>query len=433
MASPTEIAQTRPRIWVFLNDRFAGTLELRFAPGHSEPTTSSFAYAPDYITSPAARPLSPELPLKRSPQRSGFAQPMFGAFADAAPDRWGRTLIWESIRQEAQRQGSGLPTVTAATYLVNVNDRARLGDLRFAMIPPTQKGATTPSVSTLTGSGVPLLTDLDRLLAAVTDFTQATNSDPRIDRLLVTGGTEMGGARPKAVVSLEDGALAMAKFPHPDDRWNVELWEEITARLARTAGIHTPHTRLIQLDADKAIFLSHRFDRDSNGGRLGYWSARTITMPPFDDPLSYTVFAERLAETVTEPRAQLHELFRRIAFTLLVNNVDDHLRNHALIYNGSWALSPAFDVNPHVGPPVPSTPILEGGERMQRTAADLIQAADWFEFTHDEALATLHSVERATASWRDIAIAVGADPDTLDFFAKAFDSPVRDEIQALHS
>lgn len=381
MVRPSDSTGTHSSLWVYQGDRFAGTLRMQFTVSGVEPVSSTFTYDPTYITSAEARPLSPELILKRSPQHSGFAVPSFGAFSDAAPDRWGRRLIWEAVRESARLAGTNMPTVNLATYLLSANDESRIGDLRFFPAANVKDRSALPAAEPEQDGSVASVSDLHDLLSAVDDFTHNREVDPRAARLLLSSGTEMGGARPKVVMRLPNGALAVAKFPHPDDRWDVELWEAITAQLARDAGIITAETDVRQLGPERSVLLARRFDRGSEGQRLGYWSARTLMMPVGDDPLSYTVFAERLTEVVGSPRPQLHQLFRRIAFTLLVNNVDDHLRNHALIHDGQWRLSPAFDVNPHVGPPVPSTPIFDGGERQHRTAGELLDAVDWFELT----------------------------------------------------
>ena len=50
----------------------------------------------------------------------------------------------------------------------------------------------------------------------------------------------------------------------------------------------------------------------------------------------------------TEPTVDLHELWRRIVFGVLIGNLDDHLRNHGFLYDkdDQWRLSPAYDLNP---------------------------------------------------------------------------------------
>ena len=52
---------------------------------------------------------------------------------------------------------------------------------------------------------------------------------------------------------------------------------------------------------------------------------------------------------VSESKAELHQLWRRILFTILISNTDDHLRNHGFLWmDGTWKLSPAYDINPSI-------------------------------------------------------------------------------------
>ena len=49
---------------------------------------------------------------------------------------------------------------------------------------------------------------------------------------------------------------------------------------------------------------------------------------------------------------QLQEVWKRMAFNALVGNIDDHPRNHGLLFiDGAWQLAPAFDITPIWRPP----------------------------------------------------------------------------------
>ena len=58
--------------------------------------------------------------------------------------------------------------------------------------------------------------------------------------------------------------------------------------------------------------------------------------------------ADRIIANCADPERDLAELWLRIAFNLLITNVDDHLHNHGFLHVGheQWRLAPAFDVNP---------------------------------------------------------------------------------------
>ena len=87
----------------------------------------------------------------------------------------------------------------------------------------------------------------------------ATTTSRRSKLLLDAGTGSLGGARPKA--SVRDGdRLLIAKFPHPDDQWDVMAWEKTTLDLAAAAGIRVPEATLTKVDG-RSVLLLDRFDR----------------------------------------------------------------------------------------------------------------------------------------------------------------------------
>jgi serine/threonine-protein kinase HipA len=121
----------------------------------------------------------------------------------------------------------------------------------------------------------------------------------------------------------------------------------------------------------------------------------------------------------------LHELWRRVVFTVLISNTDDHLRNHGFLYAGDqgWRLSPAYDLNPvptDVGPRMLSTAIVEGND--QSASMDLaFLAAAHFGLKDDEAQEIAEQVARAVIQWRKVARALGASETECDRMASAFE------------
>ena len=62
---------------------------------------------------------------------------------------------------------------------------------------------------------------------------------------------------------------------------------------------------------------------------------------------SYETLAEKVRHLFTNPRATLHELYRRLVFNILVGNTDDHARNHGAFWDGKHlTLTPAYDICP---------------------------------------------------------------------------------------
>jgi HipA-like C-terminal domain/Sigma-70, region 4 len=172
-------------------------------------------------------------------------------------------------------------------------------------------------------------------------------------RILLDAGTgTLGGARPKASVVGDDGVLQIAKFPHPDDDWEVMAWEKTALDLAERAGIEVPRRTIAHING-RAVLLLDRFDR-SGGQRVGYMSAMTLVQGRDgggSGARDYLELAAELADVSAATDADLSALWRRIAFSVAIHNTDDHFRNHGFLRQGSgWRLSPVFDVNPN---PVP--------------------------------------------------------------------------------
>lgn len=278
-----------------------------------------------------AFPLDPALPLLPGVYH---AAPIFGVFMDAAPNRWGRLLI--------QRAETAKRTLSASDYLLRVDDGLRMGALRFRI-------GNGPFLADGTSARVPPLTELPRLLAAAQRLD--AGDDPREFediRLLLRPGSSLGGAHPKAVILDQDGSLWIAKFPslHAEDRYRPH-WEYVAIRLARRSGIRVPDCRLLHLTDHATVFLTRRFDRDARGHRIHYASAMTLLGAQDGDLRSYEEIAEALRERAV-PAEDVRELWRRLVFSVLISNVDDHLRNHGVLWSPTdgFRLSPAFDINP---------------------------------------------------------------------------------------
>lgn len=121
----------------------------------------------------------------------------------------------------------------------------------------------------------------------------------------------------------------------------------------------------------------------------------------------------------------LPQLWRRAVFNILISNLDDHLRNHALLYEGprGWRLSPAYDLNPvpsDIKPRVLSTSISADGD--PSASLDLaLEAASGFNLTLTEARAIVREVGAVTTGWRDIAERLGFTGGELERMASAFE------------
>ncbi|HEY6852141.1 MAG TPA: HipA domain-containing protein [Terracidiphilus sp.] len=160
-------------------------------------------------------------------------------------------------------------------------------------------------------------------------------------RLLLAPGSSLGGARPKASVRDRDGSLAIAKFPHHADRISTVLWEALALKLASAAGINAAIGRVERV-AGRPVFLLRRFDREGTK-RQPFLSAMSMLGAVDHETRSYLEIADAIQRYGAAPMEDLHELWRRIVFSVLISNTDDHLLNHGFLYEGNrgWRLSPA--------------------------------------------------------------------------------------------
>jgi len=376
--------------------------------------SATFAYDPEYLARPDAYGLDPALSLVAGQQQTATGRATFGAFSDCAPDRWGRLLIARAERQRAGREGGAERSFGEIDYLLGVRDDLRQGALRF-------RDPSTGTYLADAESGVPQLVDLPTLLHAADRFERDEASEAEL-RTLLRGGSSLGGARPKAHVLDSGDRAAIAKFPsRSGDDWDVMRWESVALRLARAAGIRVPDCALHTIDG-KAVLIVDRFDRAGHL-RIGYVSAMSMVEANDGDHRSYLEIADVIDLHSPQTTDDLRQLWRRVAFSVLISNTDDHLRNHGFLRTSSagWTLSPAFDINPD---PRPGPKHLSTAIDFDDTTASvdtLIAVAGYFRLDDDQARQVLREVSDATRLWRSAAHEAGLDARELEQMARAFE------------
>jgi serine/threonine-protein kinase HipA len=204
----------------------------------------------------------------------------------------------------------------------------------------------------------------------------------------------------------------------------------VALRLAERAGIRASKHRLLRV-ARRPVLLSQRFDRAA-ATRIPFLSA--LSMLGLRDGVagSYPDLVDVLAQHGARAAEDARELYRRMVFNVLTSNVDDHLRNHGFLWEGTsgWTLSPAYDLNPtpaDVHPRILTTHIdLDDGT----CDLDLVQsAAELFSLALETARDIIKEVAAATATWRDVAAEAGARRAEISRMTSAFEH--RDLVRAL--
>ena len=309
---------------------------------------------------------------------------------DCLPDAWGELVL---------RYENNWQPLSAAEMLLKTNDY-RVGALVFS--PAIEMPAPAPSTA---GVRLEDLAEAARCLAFDMDVPKP------LRRLLTRGGT-LGGARPKASL-LRDAALWMAKFPAKGDEVDVEILEACTLRLAALCDIRVPAFELAPLGRLNALLL-RRFDRpgpDPACPRIHYLSAAAFTDSPYDSNAgSYVGLANQLRLHGAMVARDLPELFRRLVFNVLIDNTDDHVKNHGVLHAGGnlYELSPAFDMVPQLSNLGYMGMVINEGSEIPHLDA-VLAAAGHFGLSRVAASATIQRIRKVVAGWKAVFVAGGAD------------------------
>ncbi|MEB0141225.1 MULTISPECIES: HipA domain-containing protein [unclassified Undibacterium] len=407
-------------VWVYLADQVTPTLcaRVKRSVSTSGVPQCEFVYQKAYLDQPLAIALDPVLlPLKALRYTSFSLNGHFSVLLDAGPDSWGRREITLS---------NG--TQTDFGYLLH-GTGDQVGALAFS-----KDAAATPANAEF--NGYPCAT-LEQLL----EFSEMLEKNlpiPKKYETLLRVGTSAGGARPKATI-LHKGRQWLAKFPSTSDPVDLPSnprLEKTALDLAEIAGLDVPQRELIVV-ADKDVLLVERFDRHYHGDTAGGWSrypyasARTVfyskpEVQRYAITNSYQRLALELATWSNKTASNRLELFKRMVFNCLVNNLDDHDLNHGLINRGQgFELSPLFDVVPQR--PTGARPRLAlsaGAAGGAATKQNLLSECERFGLSVAAANHIIDSLrDIVQANWEKCLMLNGISRPHIERVAPAFCSP----------
>lgn len=403
------------KISVYINlngvDEFVGTLWAHFYRGKE---TSDFEYSREWLSKQKVFSLEPGLFLGAGKQVNPRQTPLFGSFSDSAPDTWGRILMRKYEAQLARENNRNPKTLNEVDYLLYVNDYARQGALRFK----TEENDQFLWPGDL--KSIPPLINLSQLLYASEKIidSEAQNTDLK---LLLAPGSSLGGARPKASVIDESGNLCIAKFPKKDDYSNNVLWESVALTLAKSCGLNTQEWSLKKV-TDKDVIILKRFDRKGQE-RVHFLSAMSMLNAIDNDTEThcYLDIADVIRQYGASPKDDLTELWKRIVFSILISNTDDHLRNHGFLYvnEKGWRLSPLYDVNPSIdNKKALSTYITENDNTQSIDLA--LEVCEYFGVSLKNAGDIIAEMKKAVSNWSSIAKTHGINKREIDRMESAF-------------
>lgn len=345
---------------------------------------------------------------------------IFACFSDALPDRWGRTLLKRREQIAASEEKRPMRRLTSVDNLMGIDDQSRMGGFRFAETPGSKFINCDASLR------VPPLASVRELMHAAHEIEDSEEKHllPSKKWLvqLLHPGTSLGGARPKASVIDEDGRLTVAKFPSRKDDYDVGLWEHFCHVMGRKAGLNVAETSTIPGE-DYHILLSKRFDRNDNGKRIHFASALTLLGLTDGDNAStgygYPDIVDFIIKHGSNVEQNLEELYRRVAFYIIVGNSDDHFRNHGfLLTRKGWKLSPAYDINPTLSE---NQSLLINSLTSESNLDILLESAENYMISKEKAAIIIAEVKSAMKSWRSEAQRLGLPQRDIDMFAPHFD------------
>ena len=372
----------------------------------------SLRYADSWLQNGFA--LSEDLPLigqEFLPTERGTAA---GAVDDARPDRWGERVI--RFIDKPKR-------LSVLEYLFFA------GDDRFGAL-----GVSTSATEYLPRrlGALPVLADADEIQELIRKV-QNNESVPQAQERLISPGATMGGARPKALVNIGTDQWVI-KFADGDPA-DTPLIEHAAMTLAQKASIRVAETRPVRLIHGHAVAIK-RFDR-AGVRRIHSLSAR-VALQAAAEGFGYPELAQLLRRKGVVDGdlyvAHMRELFRRMVFNILIDNTDDHEKNHALLVTDSqqYELSPAYDVLPS-GQALGFQQMRVGEQEADATISNALSMSRMFSLTKDEAVNEVRAVAAVIDGWKEHFTQCGVTAGDIDLYAQHIDRPFlarqRDEVR----
>lgn len=374
---------------------------------------SSFTFDRQWLNNPRVPGLSPDLRLhaqsqwRKTPVSSGG--PFFAALADTVPEGFAQSVLKRSSEHEQQPGGESY----ALEQLCAVHDHCRLGALRVRPRSPEDAWVGQPIE-------LPTYVDLDAMQEAVLAF-ELDKADPHQRQLLAHSATALGGWQPKVSFLMEGGMLGVAKFARATDRYPMVQAEMLASQLAKAAGIWVVDVQLKRLRHGPAL-IAHRFDREANGRRKPYLSARSLLLAEEGEEVSCHELLARMKNCCADFAQDAHQLWSRALFKRLMGNADARLHRIGFLYagRGRWQLAPATGLKPGGKSQPPSTAAHVRELGPDCTVTSLLGLAPVFGLREAEALDALASMMKALDRWPKVAseFAVGMTKDQIDLMDK---------------
>lgn len=404
-------------VFAHLDDRFVPAGLLTMTETGTEVLTSGFRYGTLYLERPQAVEIDPvSLPIAdRAAVRGKELRPiegltLFGGIRDAAPDAWGRRVIESRLKAPPN-------SLSESTYLLEAGSQ-RVGALDIRRSLDASPVLVRNSIHRL-----------EYLMEAADRIEQGLPIPAQLEDIFLAG-SQLGGMRPKAGVEDDAGVLWLAKFRSHGERIDVPAIESATLQLADAAGLDVPAVKTGTIGG-KTVMLIQRFDRSLvDGVQHRHHMVSALTMLGCHESesrnKSYAEIADVIRARTDEQsiKSGCRELFGRMVFNIFVTNDDDHLRNHAFLWETetrSWQLSPLYDVMPR---PMLATErhlhLSVGQKGRLATLDNALSAYARFGITRQDALEIIDRIWRVVREWKVRFESYGVAGREIEAIASAF-------------
>ena len=347
------------------------------------------------------------------PYKTDVFEGLHGLFNDSLPDGWGRLLVDRRARQ----LGIEPATLTPLDRLACVGSTG-IGALCYA-----------PSIEVWDAGNNDL--DLDQLAADVRLVLEGDISE--VLSALGRAGGSPGGARPKALIALNDHHQAvhgtgdapegydhyLVKFPGHDDRQDIAAIEMAYAVMAKEAGVIMPETKLLEGGKGRFYFAARRFDREGTR-RVHVHSASGLLYSDIRTPALDYKDLIMLTRAVTRDQRECKAMFALAVFNVLAHNRDDHARQFSFIMarDGSWRMAPAYDLTWSPGPGGEhSSTVLGHGKNITR--AHLIELGKQADMKQQDVTQVIERTQAAVGEWKAFASEYGVSHQSANMIATA--------------
>lgn len=328
----------------------------------------------------------------------GQGSPFFAALADTQPDGFAQAILERSLGEATLTTHplAGLESRALAS-LCAVHDLCRLGALRIR-----------PRNPALTVSGrrfdLPFTADLDTVARATAAFERG-EADERQTRLLLFSATALGGSRPK-VCFVQDaekqdgGTLAVARLPSVADRFPVAKAEMLAGQLAQASGIRVAEMALMNL-CEGSVLITQRLDRDADGRRLPYLSARSLLLAEEGEELTWLDLLKAMRACSKVFGADARQLWLRMLFMRLIN-ARVSLGKFGYVYRSlaCWELAPATALRPAMEPECQPAQSHIPGPGLRWDVDQLLKQSVAFGIPQNEASTLLKRMVEVISRWK---------------------------------